>query len=232
MAPAIAATLLTFGLGLAAGLVAFGVFSAWPSVNLRTLLPRDLAHESFYRMRLSEFQQLRGQSYDITMAGDSLTELGPWSELFPGVKIANRGISGDLAELIAKRLDTVQSTRARKTFLMFGVNNLRLGTDVAGTFRSYQRVIDALAPRSCVVVQSTIPTSNALANARIGQLNARLRSYCVTTGRCQYLDIDKTIAPTGKLTPAESPDGMHLYGVAYVRWRDAIAPALHAARCG
>jgi lysophospholipase L1-like esterase len=215
---AIAAAILAVGgaLGMCTAL-----FDTAPYVRLKALLPRDLPSEPNYKGRLNLFEALRDQRYDVAMLGDSLVELGPWNELFPDVKIANRGISGDLAELVAKRLDTVKSTGARKVLLMFGVNNLRHGSDIDATFASYRRVIDGLAPMS-VVVQSTVLTSNDAANGRIAELNKRLYQYC-STGACSYLDISRVIAPAGRLTPELSADGTHLLGEGYLRWQKAIS---------
>src|SRR5262249_33672293 len=58
---------------------------------------------AYYRSRRDMFENLP-TGPDVFMLGDSLTEQGPWSELFPTVFVANRGIGGDTLEAVRKRV--------------------------------------------------------------------------------------------------------------------------------
>ena len=60
----------------------------------------------YYRSKLAFFRQTAGVA-DAVMLGDSHIEMIDWRELFPGVKILNRGISGDTSEGVLNWLDEV-----------------------------------------------------------------------------------------------------------------------------
>ena len=46
----------------------------------------------------SDFFKYFSPNVDVVMIGDSITQLGIWNEIFPNVKIANRGVGGDATE--------------------------------------------------------------------------------------------------------------------------------------
>jgi len=62
------------------------------------------SHGSYYRSRLALFRQTAGDAH-VVMLGDSITEGADWRELFPDVRILNRGISGDTSDGIVRSLD-------------------------------------------------------------------------------------------------------------------------------
>nr|CAC9119752.1 GDSL-like Lipase/Acylhydrolase [Citrobacter werkmanii] len=63
-------------------------------------------------------------SYDIVMLGDSITERGHWQDMFPDVRIGNRGIGGDDTNGILERIATIKATGAKQVFLMVGTNDI------------------------------------------------------------------------------------------------------------
>ena len=66
----------------------------------------------------------------IAMVGDSLTELAPWSGIFPDADIANYGISGDTVDGVVARVPSILASRAKKVFVMIGINDLHKGQSV------------------------------------------------------------------------------------------------------
>ena len=86
---------------LLAAFAAGAVVGGWKSEIARALktglgLPdRTFGIENpYYRARSDLFRQFAGDA-DVVMLGDSNTEGVDWHELFPGVRLLNRGISGD-----------------------------------------------------------------------------------------------------------------------------------------
>ena len=76
------------------------------------------------------------------MPGDSLTEGIDWRELFPDVKILNRGIGGDTSAGVLNRLDEVIGRHPKIVVLMIGANDLRMGVpvpQVAANIRSARK---------------------------------------------------------------------------------------------
>src|SRR5207244_10058498 len=73
----------------------------------------------YYRSRLAFFRQIVGDA-DVVMLGDSITEGMDWRELFPDVRILNRGIAGDTSAGVLNRLDEVIARHPKMVFLMIG----------------------------------------------------------------------------------------------------------------
>jgi len=69
----------------------------------------------YYRSKLAFFRQTAGVA-DAIMLGDSHIEGIDWRELFPDVKILNRGISGDTSEGVLNRLDEVIGRHPKTCF--------------------------------------------------------------------------------------------------------------------
>ncbi len=75
------------------------------------------------------------------MIGDSLTEQGLWSEMFPEHTIANRGVGSDTTADVLARMDTILATKPERAFIMLGVNDLALGKPYMD---NYNRIISEL----------------------------------------------------------------------------------------
>jgi hypothetical protein len=99
MKPKIAAVVVAFAFvcGVAVGDWQPGIAKAL-KVWLRSLPAPLFEKESpYYRSKVFLFRELPG-TVDVVMLGDSITEGVDWHEFFLGVKILNRGISGDSFE--------------------------------------------------------------------------------------------------------------------------------------
>lgn len=84
----------------------------------------------------------------------------------------------------------------------------------------------------CVLAQSTLFAARGAAlNASIADLGRRLAMFCAA-GNCTFLDVNAAIAPRGTLPPEATIDGLHLTGMAYEKWRNALRPHLVAGECG
>ena len=158
------------------------------------------------------------------MIGDSITRGIEWTDLFPGVRIVNRGIDGDTTADILARIEPLKAARAQKVFLMIGVNDLGQGIDPAAIAARYRKILDALkAPGTQIYVQSVLFVADRLGlNQKIKALNAELKSFC-ENGDCIFVDLNASLAPDGFLPDAVSGDGLHLNARGYAMWRDHIS---------
>lgn len=190
----------------------------------------DRSTTAIYQSRLDYFRKADTRA-DLVFVGDSLTEFGEWSELFPGVTTANRGIGGDNTVALAKRLDALGDISGSTVMLMIGINDfLALGAtpdEVAGRYEAILRDLTARARH--VVVQSTLPVTepeNTAVNADIAALNDRIRTLCME--KCSYLDLATLRMPDGSLHPDTTIDGVHLNGTGYLAWATALRDHLAA----
>jgi hypothetical protein len=117
--------------------------------------------------------------------------------------------SGFFPEL--DRIDEIIAMHPRCVAVMIGINAVLSvkPASVQHVLQNYSTIIDRLRTSgSTVIVQSTLITSTASANASVLDIDRALAEMCGQSGRCLYLDLNSTVASTGAIP--DSPDGAHL----------------------
>ena len=216
---------LLIGLSLALNLVFVAVAVALV-MNVDSLVDNFLQSN---RDRLSsQFEVLSGTRAEVVFLGDSITQGGRWSELFPGSGAVNRGIGGDTTADLLARLDQVLALQPAKLFVMIGINDLNRGLGPDTATANYQQMfdrIDAALPDTRVFLQSVLPVNDdwaATNNTHIPTLNAALQAQASARGYT-YIDLNSAFSgPNGQLRTELSNDGIHLMGKGYALWREQI----------
>lgn len=174
---------------------------------------------------------------DVVFLGDSLTEAGHWSEVFPEMPVKNRGRGGDTVALLAERLDQVVSGRPRAIFLNIGTNDLTHGPkEREVSYRQYRGIIEYIqqaSPSTGIHVQSLLPRG-AKFREEIEAFNAELRRMARDAG-VHYIDLyPRFLAEDGSIRDDLSNDELHLMGEGYALWAELLAPetALYRKRQG
>jgi lysophospholipase L1-like esterase len=170
-------------------------------------------------------KQIISPDYDVVFIGDSITDQAPWEELFPSLKIANRGIPGDTAGGVLKRMDGIYSTHAGKAFIMIGTNDIGIGAEVNDIVENYKNIINNLAAHGMqVYVQSTILAGNQKAerNEKILALNNLLKKMADEHKSFVYIDLNEGLTKDSVLEARYSEDGIHLNSAGYAAWKDMI----------
>jgi lysophospholipase L1-like esterase len=158
---------------------------------------------------------------DIVMLGDSLTAMVDWNELFPAIRVANRGIPGDTVKGMLNRLGPILAAKPKRVFVMGGVNDILGGAKVDRIAEDYRALVELISESGIrVIVQSTLFTGEPKINRQIGALNGHLSKLCQEV-KCKYIDLNTSLAPNGRLQ--SSVDGIHITFAGYRLWRDAIA---------
>jgi lysophospholipase L1-like esterase len=210
--------------------MAIGHFKPFPIRNVFTRPAPAPEHSPTewvsWKLRQSLFATF-APTTKIVMVGASLIENAEWSDVFPGVSIANRGISGDTAEGVLARIDQISVLQPGKVFLMIGCNDLNAGHSVDRIMLAYTEIIRRLKSRGIsVFVQSTLFTGKELGiNGDVEKLNAALEQFCKDQ-LCTFIDLNTVICPEGFLRESLTFDGIHLNGAGYMLWRDVIRPYL------
>lgn len=162
----------------------------------------------------------------VAFVGDSITEMGDWARLFPGVETRNYGIGGDTTLGLENRLDQVIAARPAVVMLLIGANDI--GNDhrsVDDVIANYGRVIYRLMrglPEADIYVQSVLPREAQHAQT-VRELNERL--HLLTLERwVRFVDIYTPFAVDGALDASVTEDQLHLNEAGYQRWREIIAP--------
>ncbi len=190
--------------------------------------PPKTDHSNYYLDKQSFFRQ-HGQTYDVVMIGDSITDGAEWEALFPSINIANRGIFGDTTTGLLARLNSITSTQAHKAFIMIGINDFSRGATVPEVYENYKNIVMHLKQKEMLIyIQSTIlgGARKADVNPKILALNEELKTFAIATEGVTYIDLNKGLAPNGSLDPQFSRDEVHLNGEGYAVWRDLIQPQI------
>lgn len=187
----------------------------------------------YYVERVKYFDSLQPLKHPIVFLGNSITEVGAWAEVLPGLPVINRGISGDNSWGVYARLDQVLATKPSKVFLLIGVNDIKRGTSIDNIVYNYDRIaakIKATVPKTQLYFQSVLPVTEPMladiykkiTNAKIRELNERMK---VVAAKYNYPFID--LHPVfedanGQLKRELTTDGLHLKQAAYILWARAL----------
>jgi len=195
--------------------------------------PEDPAYLSlYYRYRKMCFSVAPHDQHPIVFLGDSITDEGDWSKLFPHAPVENRGIGGDTTLGVLNRLDQIIALKPAKIFLMIGTNDLCFYRSIPDTMTNYREILDRLhteLPDTKVYIQSVLPfndtifPSNGLrTNRNIKQLNVQIKKMAKEYND-PYIDLTPTFtSPNGRLPANDTVDGLHLNNSGYSLWREQI----------
>jgi lysophospholipase L1-like esterase len=208
-------------------LVALGWFALGPG---RTALMRAFLEGHQARL-VSAFEGFPLAPDDVVFLGDSITEGGPWEELFPGVRTRNRGIGGDTTDGVLRRLEQVTRAQPAKVFLLIGTNDLYRGTSEDEIVANLEEILEKLkqeSPDTEVYLESVLPRA-ADYRARIEALNARLAEVAGEQGTA-WVDLYPSFLDpeSGAIRPELSNDELHLLGPGYALWKEQIEGLVRA----
>lgn len=187
----------------------------------------------YYVERVKYFDSLHPIKKSIVFLGNSITEVGEWSEVLPGKPVVNRGISGDNSYGVYARLDQVLAIQPTKVFLLIGVNDVKRGTSIDAIVNNYDRIaakIKARAPRTKLYFQSILPVTEPIlaniyvkiTNAKIKALNERMKVIAARYN-CPYIDLHPFFEDAnGQLKRELTTDGLHLKPAAYILWANYL----------
>jgi lysophospholipase L1-like esterase len=187
----------------------------------------------YYDQKLNMFEQMPTPKTCIVWLGDSITDGGEWSELFPQYKTMNRGISSDNTFGILYRLHEVIRRKPKKIFILIGINDISKNIPDEVILRNYRRIIDSLqlqTPATKIYVQSILPTNNKYTQFKNHQnktehilyINEALKKLCKERN-INYINLyDAFLDADGKLNSLYTNDGLHLTGEGYRRWKEVL----------
>jgi lysophospholipase L1-like esterase len=173
----------------------------------------------------------------LVFLGDSITQgWGDVASSFPGIKVANRGISGDTTRGVLIRLDEdVLSLNPAGVVLLIGTNDLEEKAEPAVAAANLKLIIASLRrhnPAMPVVLCLVFPSAAAKSrpSSKIRETNALYRDAVADDPQVTVLDTWSLFADVhGDAKEAEMPDLLHPNITGYARWADALRPVLETA---
>jgi lysophospholipase L1-like esterase len=167
----------------------------------------------------------------VVFLGDSITQ--GWGNtmggLFLGVKVANRGISGDTTRGVLIRLEEdVLSLHPRGVVLLIGTNDLEEAAAPETAANNLKLILAALKrhnPAMPIVLCNVFPSSESKKRpaAQIKKLNQLYFALIKDEPQVTLLDTWSLFANAqGDAKPEECPDLLHPNLVGYLKWADAL----------
>jgi lysophospholipase L1-like esterase len=190
--------------------------------------------QNLWRERRSEWARRVEHDRGATVfLGDSITQGwgGGLGAAFPGVKVANRGISGDTTRGMLLRLqDDVLALDPTAVVLLAGTNDLEEGATPELIAANLELILSALEKhdvRLPIVLCQVFPSAAAKKRpaASIKAVNSLYLAIAKKHPRVTYLETWPLFAgPDGDATLAEFPDLLHPNEAGYVKWATALRP--------
>jgi lysophospholipase L1-like esterase len=180
-------------------------------------------------------QRVEQDQKSLVFLGDSITQ--GWGDdmggSFPGVKIANRGISGDTTRGVLIRLEQdVLALHPGGVVLLIGTNDLEEGADpetIAANLKLMLAKLKAQNAKMPIILCQVFPSSESKKRPadkikKVNQLYA-----AAVKGDAQVTLIETWLLfanPQGDAKPEEFPDMLHPNKAGYTKWSAALRPIL------
>ena len=164
---------------------------------------------------------------DIIFIGDSHIEQCEWQEIFPSLKVGNRGIGGETSGALLTRLESAVLPGTSVVVVQIGVNDIFSGLEPEEVSENYKLIIEYFKKNSVKMVV-TLPFISRYypeKNKKISELNATLSAIFQKEG-ISYIDMNGTFSPGGTLLLEFSSDGVHLNSKGYVAWIEKLKEKL------
>lgn len=176
----------------------------------------------------------------VVFFGDSITDMWPLAEYFPGRPYINRGIGGQTTpQMLVRFREDVIALQPRVVLILAGTNDIAGNTgpmsleEIKSNYASFAELAKSHDIR--VVFSSVLPINNYTAEskelfadrspAKILQLNKWLKDYCAANGLV-YLDyFSPMVDEKGLLKRNLAEDGLHPNKAGYA----IMAPLAEAA---
>ncbi len=168
----------------------------------------------------------------VVFLGDSITQgWGSLAKDFPDLKVANRGISGDVTRGVLCRLkEDVLDLDPKAVVLLIGTNDLEENGDPEVIARNVRRIVAACHsrfPDLPVVVCKVMPSHSSKKRPaeKIQRLNALVDEVVKAGPPCVGCDTYSIFADDqGNAKPSEFPDLLHPNAAGYAKFAEALRP--------
>ena len=205
--------------------------SKWPGsgpIRVFDWMPKDRVR--FWARR----EQDQGS---VVFVGDSL--IGGWhieqlEKCFPGLKLANRGMGGDVTRVMLHRLrEDVLDLKPSAVVMCIGTNDLSTLAEPSLIAGNIAMILDELreANAGLPIVVCQIPPRDVkdipVEPSAIADLNRRIAELVEGREKVVVIDLFNLLATAdGKLTPEYfSKDGIHIASAGHAKWAMALREA-------
>ncbi|HET6424414.1 MAG TPA: GDSL-type esterase/lipase family protein [Planctomycetaceae bacterium] len=193
----------------------------------------DWFRDLWTQKRTGWTKRVEQDQHAVVFLGDSITQ--GWNDdfqgRFPGMKLANRGISGDTTRGMLLRLkDDVLTLSPRCVVLLMGTNDLEEGAEpetIAGNFKLIVAELKKHDPKLPIIVCQVFPSSESKKRpaAKIKAINDLYFAAVKGDPQVTFLETWTLFADDkGDAKAAEFPDLLHPNAAGYAKWAAALKP--------
>ena len=190
--------------------------------------------QNLWRERRSAWAgQVERDQGAVVFLGDSITQGwgGGLGAAFPGIKVANRGISGDTTRGVLIRLqEDVLALNPAAVVLLIGTNDLEEGAAPEMVASNLKLILAGLRihnPRIPIVLCQVFPSAatKKRPSEQIKAVNTLYRAAVKNDAQVTYLETWPLFAdPAGDAKVSEFPDLLHPNEIGYAKWAAALRP--------
>jgi len=195
----------------------------------------DWFQKLWLERRTAWAQRVGPDQHALVFLGDSITQM--WGDdlggSFPGVKVANRGISGDTTRGVLIRLpEDVIALHPAGVVLLIGTNDLEehaAPATIAANLKLILADLERADPRLPIILCRVFPSSETMHRpaAAIKAINQLYAAAVKSDPRVTLLDTWTLFANAeGDAKIEEFPDLLHPNHTGYAKWAAALRPIL------
>jgi len=178
-------------------------------------------------------QRVEQDQQAVVFLGDSITQ-GWGDDLggnFPGVKVANRGISGDTTRGVLIRLEQdVLALHPSGVVVLIGTNDLEEGADpetIAANLKLILAKLKTHNPKIPIILCQVFPSSESKKRPadKIKKLNQLYAAAVKGNAQITFIETWPLFANAqGDAKPEEFPDVLHPNQAGYAKWAAGLRP--------
>lgn len=193
----------------------------------------DWFRQLWAEKRVAWSQRVGQDQGAVVFLGDSITQM--WGDdcgnHFPGMKVANRGISGDTTRGVLIRLkEDVLDLQPRAVVLLIGTNDLEEQADPETIAANLKLILAALKAHNAsmpILLCQVFPSSETKKRpaAKIKKVNQLYAALAKGDSQITFLETWPLFANAqGDARPEEFPDLLHPNQLGYAQWAAALRP--------
>jgi len=196
---------------------------------------QDWFHKLWAERRSGWAKRIQQDQNAFVFLGDSITQ--GWGDAmggsFPGVKVANRGISGDTTRGVLIRLqEDVVVLHPSGVVILIGTNDLEEGADPETIAANLKLILSKLKeqnPKMTIILCQVFPSSETKKRPadKIKKINQLYAAAVKADPQIILIETWPLFADAhGDAKPDEFPDLLHPNKIGYAKWAAAIRPIL------
>jgi lysophospholipase L1-like esterase len=226
--------------GIVISLLIVFLVAAFSAASAMHILERDF-FPAYYNKKVREFnaENRTAQKGGVIFVGDSLTDGCDLSVYYPGLNAYNRGIGGDTAIGVLKRMDeSIFDLEPQLIVILIGVNDLARGYSTQFLFDNLNKILTQIKerlPDAKVILQTLYPVNPEILPAvaslmpNINVVNTRIPFIISAFSGYRYVNVFDALIVSHQnktLKPEYTTDGLHLSDAGYKAVAAVLRPVI------